>query len=298
LPFAVLVGSIATFMRLSRSSEVVAMRASGISTWRFLSPVAALALLLGVMSALVLGPFASKLNAVFEEKQLAISTPTMVMGAGAGNPAAWMRDRGLQHQLVITYQSLEGTVYRDVVLFTFDLKNSAFVARYDAKQATRTRDAWLLTDVLETKVGTSPRALPSARFDLTPARLLANQGDGQGVARTIPIWDLPQAAQSAALSGGSPQRFWLQFHRKLSMPITLLAMAMIAAVLSLSTNRSGNRAAMTAAAIAAGLVIFFLNDISGALATIGLAPSWVAAWSPPLTALFVALATVSYREDG
>ncbi|MEN9856394.1 MAG: hypothetical protein RLZZ157_1520, partial [Pseudomonadota bacterium] len=39
LPFAVLVGSIATFMRLSRSSEVVAMRASGISTWRFLSPV-------------------------------------------------------------------------------------------------------------------------------------------------------------------------------------------------------------------------------------------------------------------
>ncbi|NJR20157.1 MAG: LptF/LptG family permease [Hyphomonadaceae bacterium] len=39
LPFAVLVGSIVTFMRLSRSSEVVAMRASGISTWRFISPV-------------------------------------------------------------------------------------------------------------------------------------------------------------------------------------------------------------------------------------------------------------------
>jgi lipopolysaccharide export system permease protein len=55
---------------------------------------------------------------------------------------------------------------------------------------------------------------------------------------------------------------------------------------------------MTAAAIGAGLVIYFVNDLSGALATTGLAPSWVAAWSPPLAALFIAMATVSFREDG
>jgi lipopolysaccharide export system permease protein len=75
-------------------------------------------------------------------------------------------------------------------------------------------------------------------------------------------------------------------------------MAMIAAVLSLSSNRSGGRALMTAAAIVAGLLIYFVNDLSGALATTGLAPSWVAAWSPPLAALFIAMATVSFREDG
>ncbi|NJR20156.1 MAG: LptF/LptG family permease [Hyphomonadaceae bacterium] len=99
-------------------------------------------------------------------------------------------------------------------------------------------------------------------------------------------------------NGGSPQRYWLQFHRKIALPVTLLAMAMIAAVLSLSTNRSGGRAVMVAAAIVSGLVIYFINDLSGALATTGFAPSWIAAWAPPLTALFVAMATVSFREDG
>jgi lipopolysaccharide export system permease protein len=298
LPFAVLVGSIVTFMRLSRSSEVVAMRASGVSTWRFISPVAFLAALIGVFTALLLGPAASRLNADYEVQQQALLGGTSIVSGAGDGKSVWRRDRGTDRHFTINYQGSNGEIYQAVTIFSFSLTDSLFLSRFDAKTARRDQDAWTLYDVTESKIGLPPSYVPEVRLKLNPAAVQATLATSDGSAKAIPVWALPSAARSAALSGGSPQRYWLQFHRKLALPITLLAMAMIAAVLSLSTNRAGGRALMTAAAIGAGLVIYFVNDLSGALATSGYAPSWIAAWAPPLTALFIAMATVSFREDG
>jgi lipopolysaccharide export system permease protein len=298
LPFAVLVGSIVTFMRLSRSSEVVAMRASGISTWRFISPVAALATLIGLFTVIALSPAASRLNTAYETQQVALLGGTSIEGSNQGaSKSTWRRDRGDTQHYTINYKGSDGDIYKDVSLFTFSLADSSFVSRFDAKSARRTNEAWTLTDVIESRIGAPPVAAAQVALKLSASAVSQSRG-GDGSAKSIAIWDLPTVARSAALSGGSPQRYWLAFHRKLSLPITLLAMSMIAAVLSLSTNRTGGRAIMTAAAIGAGLIIYFVNDLSGALATSGYAPSWIAAWAPPLTALFIAMATVSFREDG
>jgi lipopolysaccharide export system permease protein len=297
LPFAVLVGSIVTFMRLSRSSEVVAMRASGVSTWRFISPVAALATLIGLVTVLGLNPAAMRLNNIYELQQQALLGATSVIGTDKSAKSTWRRDRGQTQHFTINYTGANGDIYQGVTIFAFSVADSTFMSRFDATSARRTDKAWDLTNVTETKVGVPPSVYPTLSLPLG-AQNVANVQSGDGSAKSIPVWDLPGAAHAAALSGGSPQRYWLAFHRKLALPITLLAMSMIAAVLSLSTSRTGGRAVMTAAAIGGGLIIYFINDLSGALATSGYAPSWIAAWAPPLTALFIALATVSYREDG
>jgi lipopolysaccharide export system permease protein len=298
VPFAVLVGSIVTFMRLSRSSQVVAMRASGVSTWRFLSPVVALALVLGIFTALILGPGASRLNAQYQSEQKALTQNVPINNAAGTSRTIWTRDRGPLQFYTINYLSREGGRYQGVTLYNFATSDTTFVARFDAKTAQRTDTAWILTDVVESRVGLAPIFHPQSIFPLNPVAINGDPTDSENDAKAIPVWALPAAARLASLSGGSPQRFWLQFHRKLALPITLLSMAMIAAVLSLSTNRSGRQAIMAGAAIVAGLGIYFINDLSGALATGGLAPAWVAAWSPPLAALFISMATVSFREDG
>ena len=43
LPFAILLGGVFTFVRLSRSQELVATRAAGVSAWDFLAPPLAVA---------------------------------------------------------------------------------------------------------------------------------------------------------------------------------------------------------------------------------------------------------------
>src|SRR5690349_15075833 len=53
LPFAMLVGSILAYSQLGRRSEIPAVRAAGVSAWRFLGPVMVLAGLMGVLMVTV-----------------------------------------------------------------------------------------------------------------------------------------------------------------------------------------------------------------------------------------------------
>jgi lipopolysaccharide export system permease protein len=298
LPFAVLVGSIVTFMRLARSSEIVAMRASGVSTWRFLSPVAVLATLVGLFAIFILGPSAARLNIAYETQLQALSAVATTRTGEGGRTMMWIKDRGPDLQLTVSAEAGSAGDYSNVTLLAFSKTDSRFIARYDAKTARRTGTSWTLSNGVKASVGTQPSPFETLTFPILKDRIDDSQRNKDATARAMSIWDLPRAARDAEAAGGSPQRYWFQFHRKLALPIALLSMAMIAAVLSLSGDRFGRRAIMAAAAIAAGLVVYFVNDISGALATAGYAPGWIAAWCPPLAALFIALATVSYREDG
>lgn len=298
LPFAVLVGSIVTFMRLARSSEIVAMRASGVSTWRFLSPVAVLAALVGLFAIFILGPSSARLNLAYETQLQALTAVATTKTGEGGRTMMWIKDRGPDLQLTISAEAGSAGQYSNVTLLTFSKTDSRFIARYDAMTATRTEQSWTLFNGVKSSIGAQATPFTRLTFPILKDRLEDSQKNKDATARAMSIWDLPRAAREAEAAGGSPQRYWLQFHRKLALPIALLSMAMIAAVLSLSSDRFGHRAIMAAAAIAAGLLVYFINDISGALATAGYAPSWIAAWCPPLAALFIALATVSYREDG
>ncbi len=59
LPFAVLIGTIGIFLMLSRSSELVVLRAAGISVWQFTLPAMIVAFLLGVGFVLLYNPIAA-----------------------------------------------------------------------------------------------------------------------------------------------------------------------------------------------------------------------------------------------
>jgi len=66
LPFVFLFGGIGAFVGLNRKSELVAMRAAGISAWRFILPSAFAAFVLGALAVTVLNPLSAALAARFE----------------------------------------------------------------------------------------------------------------------------------------------------------------------------------------------------------------------------------------
>src|SRR5208282_4848841 len=65
LPFAILFGGVFAFMRLSRSQELVAARAAGISAWDFLMPALAVAIVIGILTVTVATPVSSKMFSEF-----------------------------------------------------------------------------------------------------------------------------------------------------------------------------------------------------------------------------------------
>jgi lipopolysaccharide export system permease protein len=294
LPFAVLVGAITTFLQLSRRSEITAMRAAGISAWRFLSPAAGAAASLALGVIVILGPLAASLNATYERDKAAILSGQAPVSTTTDAPV-WMTLRGETGPLLVRGRRLDADRWAEVSVFEYRALDNAFERRIEAGEARKIADRLRLTGATEYRLGADPVALGGLELTLTSGEGASRAG---ALPRDLPLWDLPAAARRAADAGASPEPFLLRFHRLLTLPVTFVAMALIAGLLSLGVERLGGRARMIAIAASAGLGIYFLTDLAGAAATAGFVAPWAAAWCPALLTLMIALGVVSHREDG
>lgn len=315
LPFAVLVGSIMTFSQLSRRSEIPAIRAAGVSGWRFLGPAMVLSVVLGVLMVTILDPLATRLNGEFEAtrerlinpraaetQQLATGTVWLSQGdleAGGGAEASEDPDA----QAIISARKVVGRAeaLEDVTFFYFrpgarGREDREFSYRIDAKRAELKSGFWQLYGVVENRLGNPPERMESLAVptNLRSDTLLSRFAS----AKTIPFWDLPGFIRDGRNAGMEVDAYVLKFHTLLATPVFMLAMSLIGAVVCLRLARSGGLSRLIGAGALAGFVLFFLTRMAAGMSASGATPPEAAAWCPPLFALFAVLTLLAHVEDG
>ena len=150
LPFAFLFGVLAAYVNLNRRSELVALRAAGVSAWRFIFPAAGAAVAIGVVTILVLNPIAAFTDAAFARLDTALtSVPGQVT-----DKALWLRQGDRKTQIIIraNSQTGSGVNLRDVTLFVYRLDPdgaSHFSRRIEASTAVLREGQWMLSGVKE-----------------------------------------------------------------------------------------------------------------------------------------------------
>jgi lipopolysaccharide export system permease protein len=299
LPFVFLFGGISAFVGLNRRSELVAMRAAGVSAWRFISPAAAAAFIFGILAVVAVNPVSSALNARFEADRARIMA-TYLTDAPKD---LWLRQGDEHTQMVIHAKSrdtVQGEVrLRGVSLFIYQ-KNKAgqpeFKRRLEAAEAVLRPGFWQLKDVREATAGES-----SVRSDsLTLRSTLDSEAAVERFASptTIAFWRLPAAIKLTEDSGFSASGYRLRFQQLLATPVMFAAMAILAAAFSLRLVRLGGLAGLAGAGVALGFVVFFFNSFSGALGRADIIPLFAAAWAPAVVALLSGLTLLCYTEDG
>src|ERR1700722_4306611 len=98
--FAVLFGGLFTFWRLTRTSELVVLRAVGISAWEFLLPAVLVALAIGVAKITIINPIGSGFSARFEQMDNALlrGKPSTINFSAGG---LWLRENGAPSYTII-----------------------------------------------------------------------------------------------------------------------------------------------------------------------------------------------------
>jgi lipopolysaccharide export system permease protein len=302
LPFAMLLGGIMAFWRLTRSSELVVARASGVSAWQFLAAPLLCAIAIGAFATAAVSPVSAVMRARAE------SLDNTYLRTGGGPTALnggqlWLRqsDQGLTpqgvailHARTVTLQAGE-LAGRDVSIFRLDASDR-LLERVEATSATLGHGAWLLENartILPGRLPSPPRPM-TLETNMTVARVQ----DSFAPPDTLSVWALPGFIALLDRSGFSSIRHRLQFQTLLALPLLAGTMTLLAAGFSMRPARRGGVAKMIAGGVAAGFALFLISKVAEEFGQSGALPTPLAAWAPAVSGLMLAVALLLHLEDG
>ncbi|MGB3556625.1 MAG: LPS export ABC transporter permease LptG [Jannaschia sp.] len=302
LPLIVILATLALFLSLSRSSEMVVIRAAGRSAVRaLLSPVLA-ALALGVLALAVVNPIVAATQGEYERAVAQYRTGSSSV-LSVSEEGVWLRQGDAAGQTVIraAQSSLDGTVLFEATFIAFDAQGSP-IERVDARRAELSEGDWLLEDAKRWPLGGSDNPERDAQTEpvaTIPSTLTEDQiRDSFGVPSSVPIFKLPAFIRQLDAAGFSGRSHRVWFQTELSNPLMLAAMVMIGSAFTMRHARAGRSGSMVLLALLMGFAVFFLRSFAQTLGENGQLPIALAAWAPPAAAILLSLGVILRLEDG
>ncbi|HEY2621763.1 MAG TPA: LPS export ABC transporter permease LptG [Acetobacteraceae bacterium] len=302
LPFAVLLGGMLCFWRLTRSSELVVARSAGVSAWEFLAAPSLCALVFGTLATTAVSPLSSVMFGRAEAMDNAYLKPGGGPLALAGGQL-WLRqsDRNSSPQGVAILHAhgveLHGKrlTASQVSVFRLDGRDR-LLSRIEAGQAMLGPGAWLLQNarVIRPEQMPEPPVMISLPTDLTVARVQESFASPD----TLSFWTLPDFIALLDRSGFSSIRHRLHFQALLALPLLCATMALVGAGFSMRPARRGGVTQMIASGVATGFALFLVSKVAEEFGQTGALPVALAAWAPSVSGLMLAVALLLHTEDG
>jgi lipopolysaccharide export system permease protein len=257
LPFAVLLGGIFAFWRLTRSSELIVARAAGVSAWQFLAAPVLCAVAIGAIATGALSP----VSAVMQSRAEALDNTYLHSGGGPlalNGGQLWLRqaDRGIVPQGVAILHAMSVKLRggdlqaKDVSVFRLNNQDH-LLERIEATGARLAPKTWILQGARTTTAGHLPDApqVVAMPTDLTVGRVEESFASPD----SFSVWALPGFIAMLERSGFSSIRHRLHFQSLLALPL-LAGVAIV--VLGVVVTRSQSARAQLGSIVAAvGLLL-------------------------------------------
>lgn len=301
LTLVVLLATVAVFIGLSRTSELVVTRATGRSAIQSLVAPVVAALVLGGLTVALVNPLVAAIGKRYEREENRVRGEERVISIS--REGLWLRQGGAESQAAIRAERADaaGTRLYDVTFIGFR-RGGGPSFRIEARTARLGQGEWELTHVKRWDLtGTANPEADATRSDraTVPTDLTADQiRDSFSDPAAIPIWGLPAFIAQLETAGFSSRahRVWLQ--SELARPLAFAAMVLVGAVFTLRHTRFGRTGLMVLLAVLSGFLVYFVADLSAVMGQNGQIPILVAVWIPPAAAICLALAMLLHTEDG
>ena len=293
-PLVLMLASLVTFLRFARTSELVVMRAAGVSALRLIAVPVVAAIVLGVGFVAVVNPFvaASIKRGLARRGRLPQRRREPALLLPRGRLAAPGRPATGQTVIQAARTNADGTILSRVRMHRFD-RDGTLYARIEAPAA-RLTPGRLAARERQPSGGSSAdgsferTAADGGRLDL-PTTLTSDEIlESFAPPETVGFWDLGRFIAQMEESGFSGQRHRLFLQSELAKPALFAAMVLIGAAFALRPTRFGQTGVMILLAVLAGFALYFLKDFAESLGGRGQIPLLVAAWTPPVAAILLA----------
>ena len=292
LPFSALLGTLIAFTSLNQHSEVIAMKAAGLSAHQILAPL--------VLASLGIAVAAFAFN-----EGVAVNSARMVnawddndyrpIQASSGILSnVWMKTGDdLVHAKIV---SGRGPSLQLQGVTIYDRAGGALQRVISAERAVQSGRAWALQQVRTYDTGMNVVRRTAAETGLagvTPDRftLAKVNPDEQDIV------DLKANIAELEAAGRPAEEARAGMWHKISGPLSIVLMPLLAAVAAFGLARSGQVLLRAAAGMALGFAYFVIDNLSLALGNVGAYPAWLAAWAPFVLFLLIGEAVLVRSEE-
>lgn len=287
IPMSVLMGTMLGISRLNSDSEIIAMKASGVSATRIMRPI--------LISGLGLSLMVYFLNEMvvprsrFLQEQLYINEITLKKPLPKIASNVFF-DGGDQFKLFVRSTNPETGDMHDVTMFQFD---GDWPRITEAREA-RIEDGnlWVFEDGVTTTLQSDGRIVHEIRFDRWDYPISNRYADHvtrkeeNRNPKEMTLKELQAEITKRKNSGLSTLEHETHYHWKLAFPMASFFMMLIGAPLSMRHNRSSKgRSNGFGMAILVLLVYYVLLTTGNTLGGNGSLPPLIANWIPNLTCL-------------
>ena len=274
LPFSVLLGTLIAFVGLNQHSEVVAMKAAGLSAHQILAPLVVASI--GIAAVL------------FAFNELVVVNSTRAVTAWSDNdykpvPRAsgtvsdvWV----LNGDDLIRVGAAGGKPFTAERVFIYDRTGGVLHRVIQAARADpQPGGDWLLQNVLvydadQNVVRSFPRM--TGMRGVTPNQLTLAKVDPT----ELPYWTLKERIAELEAAGRPVEEARAGLAHKISGPLSTVLMPLLAAIAAFGLARSGQVLMRAVIGMALGFAYFMVDNFSLAMGNAGTYPPIVAAWAP------------------
>jgi lipopolysaccharide export system permease protein len=292
LPFSALLGTIFTLSQLNQNSEVVAMKASGLSAHQVLAPL------------IVAGLGVALLSFAFNERIVARATTTLaqwkkaeynVVPVDRGDRTnVWVRDGDNLIQVAQIRGRGDAAKLEGVTVYL--RTRGAITAVVNATRGAREGKGWRIEGTRRFDVASGRMSdLGSIHIadGVRPDQFTLSHIDADGlsfVALQEAITDLKAAGRPTKALEGS---LWHKF----SGPLSAVLMPLLGAVAAFGIARSGKLFVRAVIGMALGFLYFVADNFALAMGNLGAYPPFLAAWAPFLLFLMIGEAVLIRTEE-
>ncbi len=302
-PLVIMLTSLFTFMGLSRSSELVIVRASGVSILKILTGPILASVLMGVLMVAFFNPIvAATIRKADDIRASFLNKPTSQLSVS--EDGIWLRQANETSQFVIhaATSNSDGTILYRVGFHEFTPDN-VLIRRIEAARAQLLDGEWKLSRAKQWRFldRNLQETSDIGQFDdlRIPTDLTSDKIIESFVSpERMSIWKIPAFVRQLDQSGFSTVRHRLFFQAQLSVPLMLAGMVMLGAVFAVRPSRFGQAGVLALVAVLSGFVLFALKNVAESLGEAQEVPVMMAAWAPPVAILLMTLAMILHFEDG
>lgn len=291
-PFVSLLAALITFAALNQRSEIIVMKASGMSPFHIVRPL----VMAGALVAVAHFLFNEFVVVPTTEELRQWQAQDYAMGESGMPPTptdTWAMEDGTM--IRVRSVTRNGTILDDVTLYRQDadglmsqVVNADFAAHVD--------DRWTLFDVSTFDVANhtvTSKAEMAWSTALPPERFLALSLQRD----TISFFELAGTIGDLDREGQPTNQLTAWLHQKLAGPAAAAIMPLLGAVAAFGVFRGGLLFVRITAGAILGFTYFVVDNLLLALGQFGSLPPPLAAWAPVALFLCIGIGIIVYAEE-